>query len=97
MLHGSGKAQRNRLAPVSIQVHGLAQDGPESHLLLNMVKVALSNYRGNLVHAVTNEFGEFRCDIDNSGDLELSVPGRDDTPITISLRNALRHALEEKV
>jgi hypothetical protein len=37
------------------------------------------------------------CEIDNSGDLELSVPGRDDTPITISLRNALRLAPEEKV
>jgi hypothetical protein len=53
------------------------------------VPVMLSNYRESLVHAVTNEFGEFRCEIDNSGDLELSVPGHGEKPITISLRNAL--------
>jgi hypothetical protein len=54
------------------------------------VQVKLSNFRGNLIHTVTNEFGEFRCEIDNSGDLELTVPGRGETPIIISLRNALR-------
>lgn len=53
------------------------------------VKIAVSNHRESPVHVVTNEFGEFRCEIDNSGDLELSVPGRGDTPITISLRNVL--------
>jgi hypothetical protein len=53
------------------------------------VQVALSNCRGNAIHTATNEFGEFRCEIENSGDLELSVPGRDQKPITISLRNAL--------
>jgi hypothetical protein len=53
------------------------------------VQVTLSNRRGNLVHTVTNEFGEFRGEIDNSGDLELSVPGRGEHPVTLSLRNAL--------
>jgi len=57
-----------------------------------MVKVALSKYRGNLVHAVTNEFGEFRCEIDNSGDLELSVPGREirRSPFRCATRSATR-------
>jgi len=54
------------------------------------VQITLSNRRGNLVHTVTNEFGEFRGELDNSGDLELSFPGHSEQPITISLRNALR-------
>ncbi len=53
------------------------------------VQIKLSNFRENVVHAVTNEFGEFCCEMDNSGDLELSVPGRTGKPISISLRNAL--------
>jgi hypothetical protein len=39
--------------------------------------------------AATNQFGEFSGEIENSGDLELSVPGEADQPIVISLRNAL--------
>jgi hypothetical protein len=61
------------------------------------VPVMLSNYRESPVHAVTNEFGEFRCEIDNSGDLELCVPGRGEEPITISLRNALGGLSRERV
>jgi hypothetical protein len=53
------------------------------------VKVTLSNHRGNAVHAVTNEFGEFRGEIENTGDLELSFPGQGEKSIVISLRNAL--------
>ena len=53
------------------------------------VKVTLSNHRGNVVHAVTNEFGEFRGEIENTGDLELSFPGQGEKSIVISLRNAL--------
>jgi hypothetical protein len=53
------------------------------------VPVVLSNRRGNVIHAVTNQFGEFRGEIDNSGDLELSFPGPKDKQILISLRDAL--------
>jgi hypothetical protein len=53
------------------------------------VKVTLSNHRGNIVHTVTNEFGEFRGEIENTGDLELSFPGQGEKFIVISLRNAL--------
>jgi len=60
------------------------------------VQVKLSNNRESPIHALTNEFGEFRCEIDNSGDLELSVPGRGEAPITISLRNALDDSLGGK-
>ncbi len=53
------------------------------------VQVSLSNRRGNVIHTVTNQFGEFRGDVQNSGDLELSFPGRGGKPIVISLRDAL--------
>ena len=53
------------------------------------VQVTLSNRRGSIVHAVTNQFGEFRSEIDSSGDLELSFPRPEEKPIVISLRNAL--------
>ncbi len=52
-------------------------------------QVTLSTRRGNFVHLVTNEFGEFRGEIENSGDLELILPSRGGKPIIISLRNAL--------
>jgi hypothetical protein len=53
------------------------------------VKITLSNHRGNVNHTVTNQFGEFRGEVDNTGDLELSFPGEGDKSIVISLRNAL--------
>jgi hypothetical protein len=51
--------------------------------------ITLSNRRGNTVMAATNQFGEFSGEIENSGDLELTVPGEGEKPIVISLRNAL--------
>jgi hypothetical protein len=53
------------------------------------IEVSFSNKCGSVVHAVTNKFGEFRGEIENSGDLELSFPRPDEKPIVISLRNAL--------
>jgi hypothetical protein len=53
------------------------------------IQVALSNHRGNTVLAPTNQFGEFCGEIENSGDLELCIPGDSEQPIVISLRNAL--------
>ena len=53
------------------------------------VQVTLSNHRGSVVHATTNQFGEFSGEVENSGDLELSFPGRGEKPIVISLRDAL--------
>ncbi|HET8922257.1 MAG TPA: hypothetical protein VFN26_04590 [Candidatus Acidoferrum sp.] len=52
-------------------------------------QVTLSNRRGAIVHTMTNQFGEFRGEIENSGDLELSFPRPAEKPIVISLRNAL--------
>lgn len=53
------------------------------------LKITLSNHCGNVVHTVTNQFGEFRGEIENTGDLELSFPGQGEKSIVISLRNAL--------
>jgi hypothetical protein len=53
------------------------------------VEITLSNHRGNIVHTVTNQHGEFRGEIENTGDLELSFPDRGEKSIVISLRNAL--------
>lgn len=53
------------------------------------VNVTLSNHRGNVIHTITNQFGEFRSEIENTGDLELSFPGQGEKAIVISLRNAL--------
>ena len=53
------------------------------------IQVTLSNRCGNTILAPTNQFGEFSGEIENSGDLELSIPGDGDQPIVISLRNAL--------
>lgn len=55
------------------------------------VKITLSNHRGNIVHTATNQFGEFRGEIENTGDLELSFPGQGEKSIVISLRNALEN------
>lgn len=53
------------------------------------VQVTLSNRRGSVVHTTTNQFGEFRGEVDFSGDLELSFPSQAEKPIIISLRDAL--------
>jgi len=53
------------------------------------VHVTLSDGRGNMVHTKTNQFGEFRGEVGNSGDLELSFLGRDGKSIVILLREVL--------
>jgi len=53
------------------------------------MNITLSNHRGNSVIAATNQFGEFSGELENSGDLELSIPSGSGEPIVISLRNAL--------
>ena len=74
----------NRLV-VTGQILDLSHPG----VVIQNIPVTISDRRGNSVVAATNQFGEFAGELDNSGDLELSVPGGDDQPIVISLRNAL--------
>ena len=61
------------------------------------VKITLSNHRGNVIHTVTNQFGEFRGEIENTGDLELSFPSQAEKSIVISLRNALGNVPRSKL
>lgn len=58
-------------------------------------RILLSNMRGQVVHAVTNQFGEFCGEIENSGDLEMSFASPGGKPIVISLPDALGHSPEE--
>ena len=53
------------------------------------VQVMLSDGREYIVNTVTNHFGEFRGEVKNSGDLEISFLGRSGKPIVILLREAL--------
>jgi hypothetical protein len=53
------------------------------------VVVTISNLRGHVVQTVTNEFGEFRQELQSSGDLELKLPGENEKAVIISLRDAL--------
>lgn len=52
------------------------------------VHVMLSNLHGSVVNTATNEFGEFRGELENSGDLELSLLARGGTRIIILLRGS---------
>jgi hypothetical protein len=53
------------------------------------VQVILSDGREYIVKTVTNQFGEFRGEVKNSGDLEISFLGRGEKPIVILLRGPL--------
>ncbi len=78
------KPEGNRL-----MVTGQLLDVSSPGIVGRNVNITLSNHRGNVIHTVTNQFGEFRGEIENSGDLELSFPGKGEKSIVISLRNAL--------
>ena len=71
-------------------VTGQLMDARHPEIVGRDVLVTLSNRRGHLVKTVTNQFGEFHGEINNSGDMELSFSGTDEKSIVISLRDALR-------
>lgn len=52
-------------------------------------RVTLSNLRGQTVETSTNEFGEFREEIEDSGDLQLMLPGGSGEPFVITLPDVL--------
>jgi len=77
-------AGRNRIV-VTGQLLNLSSPG----ILDQGTKIALSNMRGKVVHAITNQFGEFSGEIENSGDLQMTFASPSSPPIVISLRDAL--------
>lgn len=72
-----------------ILVTGQVLDVSCPEMIRQGLPVTLSNRRGSVVHVVTNEFGEFHAEIQNSGDLELSLRGHSGGPIVISLKDPL--------
>ena len=59
-------------------------------------RIVLSNMRGHVVHAITNQFGEFSGEIENSGDLQMTFASPGTQPIVISLRDALGTLREDE-
>jgi hypothetical protein len=72
-----------------IVVTGQLVDLGHPELVGRDVPVILSDGREFIVNTVTNQFGEFRCEVKNSGDLELSFLGRSKKPIIILLPGVL--------
>lgn len=70
-------------------ITGQLLDVSRPNVVGSEIRMTISNRRGATIHAMTNQFGEFRAEIENSGDLELSFPRPDGKPIVISLRNPL--------
>lgn len=83
-LHIESVPEKNRLA-----VTGQLFDVTHPQLAVRDFPVTIKSRLGKMVRMQTNQFGEFRGEIEDSGDLELSFPGRDEAPVVISLRNAL--------
>ena len=77
-------AGRNRIV-VTGQLLNLSNPG----ILDQGTRIALSNMRGKVVNAMTNQFGEFSGEIENSGDLQMTFANPISAPIVISLRDAL--------
>jgi len=77
-------AGRNRIV-VTGQLLNLSNPG----ILDQGTRIALSNMRGKVVNAMTNQFGEFSGEIENSGDLQMTFASPISAPIVISLRDAL--------
>jgi hypothetical protein len=74
-----------RTLVITGQVLDLRQPGLSGRGVL----VVVSNLRGQVVRTTTNQFGEFRSEIPDSGNLELVFPGLTDKPVIIVLRDPL--------
>jgi hypothetical protein len=70
-------------------VTGQVLDVGRSEVFAIGLHITLSNRCGNLVHELTNEFGEFRIEIKNSDDLELALRWDLEKYIVITLKDPL--------
>jgi hypothetical protein len=73
----------------SVVVTGQLLDLRDPEVVGSHVPLMLSNLRGGVIRATTNQYGEFREEIEGTGDLELVFHGANDKPITISLHDVL--------
>jgi len=83
-IHIEAKAEGNRVV-----ITGQVLDVSNPALVGKEIQISISNHRGSLVHTTTNQFGEFHGEIENTGDLHLSIPRPHENQIVISLRKAL--------
>ena len=72
-----------------VVVTGQVLDMRDPKVVGQDARIVLSNLRGHVVHAVTNQFGEFSGEIENSGELQMTFSSGGNLPIVISLRDAL--------
>jgi hypothetical protein len=86
-----------KLGSGRIVVTGQLLDLSNPEIIARGIGILLSNMRGNVLHTVANEFGEFSGEIDNSGDLQMTFAGPGGNPIVISLREALTRLPEKRV
>lgn len=86
-LHLEADQAHNRLI-----VTGQLLDVSHPEMACPSVQVMLSNLRGNVVNTATNQFGEFRGKVEDSGDLELSFLGHSGMRIVILLRGPLEQS-----
>jgi len=70
-------------------VTGQLLDVSHPEMIGRDVQVTLSNRRGSVVKTMTNQHGEFRGEVENSGDLEVSFAGTGGKPVVILLPKAL--------
>jgi len=89
-LHVEAKAGANLIV-----VMGQLMDTRNPDALGRGVPVEISNLHGNVVNTVTNEFGEFREEIQASSDLELKISGEGEKAVIISLRDTLGRRSED--
>lgn len=80
----------------NIVVTGQLLDLRHPEIVGRDVPFMLSNLRGRVVRATTNQFGEFREEIENSGDLELVFRDASDKPVMISLLDVLGPSFDAK-
>jgi len=86
-LHLEADREHNRLI-----VTGQLLDVSHPEMACPRVQVRLSSLRGNAVNTVTNQFGEFRSEVEDSGELELSFFGHSGTRAVILLRGTLEQS-----
>ena len=76
--------ERNRLI-----VTGQLLDVDRPEIFARDVQVTLSNCGASTAATMTNQFGEFHGEIENSGDLDLSFLGPGGKPIVLLLRGVM--------
>lgn len=80
----------------TVAVIGQLLDFEHPEIVRRDVRFMVSNLRGHVIQGTTNQFGEFREEIENSGDLELVFHRTNDKPILVCLRDALGQSTSEK-